>query len=127
MKILLQLAVIFSICLAGDFISSLLPFTFPGSIIAMLILLILLLCKAIKPCQLEESGSFLQKNMAFFFLPANVSIMEKFNIVSSVLWQIIFISIISLLVTFIVASYSAELAILIQNKIKSRKTKKIDN
>ncbi|NCC13145.1 MAG: CidA/LrgA family protein, partial [Spirochaetia bacterium] len=33
MKYLTQLALIFGICLVGDLVSSLLPFSFPGSVI----------------------------------------------------------------------------------------------
>jgi len=123
MKILLQIAIVFGICIIGDMISAVLPFAFPGSILAMLILLLLLISRLVKPAQLEETGSFLSKNMAFFFIPANVSVMEHFDIIGPVALQIIFISIVSMLATFAAAAYSAELAIFIQKKIAGAHTK----
>jgi holin-like protein len=127
MKILLQIAFIFGICVVGDMISAVLPFTFPGSILAMVILLLLLILRAVKPSQLDETGGFLSKNMAFFFIPANVSVMEHFDIIKPVIIQILFISIVSMLATFAVAAYSAELTITIQRKIESLKTKKTNH
>ena len=121
MKILLQIAFIFGICVVGDMISAVLPFTFPGSILAMVILLLLLILRAVKPSQLDETGGFLSKNMAFFFIPANVSVMEHFDIIGPVALQIIFISIVSMLCTFAAAAYSAELAIFIQKKIAAHR------
>ena len=121
MKILLQIALIFGICIIGDMISAVLPFTFPGSILAMIILLLLLVACIVKPTQLEETGGFLSKNMAFFFIPANVSVMEYFDIIGPVALQIIFISIVSMLCTFAAAAYSAQFAILIQRKITARR------
>lgn len=117
MKILLQIALILGICIAGDLISSLLPFTFPGSILAMLILLVLLFAHIVKPKALSETGDWLSKNMAFFFIPANVSVMEHFDIIGPVALQIIFISIVSMLATFAVSAYTAEFVIFLQRRI----------
>ena len=43
MKILIQLTILFAICLVGQLISGFLPFAVPGSVISMVILLLLLL------------------------------------------------------------------------------------
>ena len=121
MKILLQLALIFGICLVGDFISPLLPFTFPGSIIAMLILLVLLLAKVVKPSLLSETNGYFTQNMAFFFLPANIGIMEHLELIKPVVIQLIFICIISTVATFAAASYAARFVIFLQDKTRNRK------
>lgn len=121
MKILLQLALIFGICLAGDFISPLLPFTFPGSIIAMLILLVLLLTKIVKPSLLSETNGYFTQNMAFFFLPANIGIMEHLDLIKPVVIQLIFICIVSTVATFAAASYAARFVIFLQDKARNRK------
>ena len=93
MTILLQLALIFGICLMGEAISALLPIVFPGSICAMLILLVLLCAKIVKIDQLAPTGPWLQKNMAFFFLPANISIMEEFGLISQFWLRLLFVGI----------------------------------
>ena len=43
MKFLKQAAIIFAVYLVGGFISSILPFSFPGSVISMILLFILLM------------------------------------------------------------------------------------
>ena len=56
MKILTQLTILFAICLVGQLLAEWLPFPFPGSVISMIILLLLLLFKVLKP---KHIGIFL--------------------------------------------------------------------
>ena len=77
MNILMQTAVLLLICFAGEGISLALPFAFPSSVISMILLFILLATKIVKLKQIEEVTGFLTKNMAFFFLPAGVEILEN--------------------------------------------------
>jgi len=121
MTVLLQLALILGICLAGEAISALLPLVFPGSICAMLILLLLLCTKVVKTENLSPVGTWFQQNMAFFFLPANISIMEEFGIISKLWLQLLFIGVTSAVVTFAAAAGAASLAIAAQNAIRERK------
>ncbi len=121
MTVLLQLALIFGICLVGEGISAMLPIVFPGSICAMLILLLLLCTKVIKTEQLAPTGTWFQHNMAFFFLPANISIMEEFGLISKLWLQLLFIGVASAVVTFAAAAGAATLAIEIQNAIRKKK------
>ena len=79
MNILMQTAVLLLICFAGEGISLVLPFAFPSSVISMILLFILLATKIIKLKQIEEVTGFLTKNMAFFFLPAGVEILENYK------------------------------------------------
>lgn len=121
MTILLQLALIFGICLMGEAISALLPIVFPGSICAMLILLVLLCAKIVKIDQLAPTGTWLQKNMAFFFLPANISIMEEFGLISQFWLRLLFVGIATTIITFAAAAGAATLAIVIQDKIRGKR------
>ena len=77
MKILTQLAIVFGICLVGECISAILPFTFPSSVIGMIILFLLMLVKIIKERHIKDVSQFMLKNMAFFFIPVAVSIMDN--------------------------------------------------
>ena len=117
MKILLQLALVCAVCIAGNAISSILPFTFPGRIIAMLILFALLCLRAVKIEQLNPTGKWLQDNMAFFFLPANLMIMEELELISQVWVHLLLISVVSTIVTFAAAAWAATLAANLQNKL----------
>ncbi|MCR5724973.1 MAG: CidA/LrgA family protein [Treponema sp.] len=117
MKILLQLAFVCAICIAGNAVSSILPFAFPGSIIAMLLLFALFCLRLVKVEQLNPSGKWLQNNMAFFFLPANLMIIEELGLISQVWLQLLLISVVSTIVTFAVAAGAATLAAHIQSRL----------
>ena len=55
-KILKQLGIILAICLAAEFIVSLLPIAFPSSVMAILVLALLLFTKILKEEHIRETG-----------------------------------------------------------------------
>lgn len=120
MNILLQIAVILLICITGEAVSVLLPFVFPGSICAMFILLILLWTGLVKAEFFNPVGTWLLNNMAFFFLPATVSIMEQFDILSQIWIHVLIIVFVSTIVTFLASAGTAALVIRIQDRIRNR-------
>ena len=124
MKILLQLAGIFALCLVGEGISDVLPFAFPGSAIAMILLLLGFLFKVIKPSAVEETGNFLLGNMAVFFVPASVGLMECFGKIKSALIPFFLICILSTILTFAATAYTVRLTIFLQNKSKERRERR---
>ena len=100
MKIITQIGVLFGACLGGVGISAILPFPFPASVSAMLLLFALLLCRVVKPGQIDEIAGFLTKNMAILFLPAAVGIIESLDILRDSGIQILIICLVSTLLTF---------------------------
>ena len=100
MKIITQIGVLFGVCLGGVGISANLPFPFPASVSAMLLLFALLLCRVVKPGQIDEIAGFLTKNMAILFLPAAVGIIESLDILRDSGIQILIICLVSTLLTF---------------------------
>lgn len=121
MKILKQLTILFSISFLCEIISGFLPFTFPASVLSLLVLFLLLLSNLIKLKDVEEVGSFLQNNMAIFFVPPAVAIVDDFNLFKDKVFQILFISFVSFLITFAVTALTVNLVIKIQNKFKNRR------
>jgi holin-like protein len=83
MMVFKQLSIIFFIYLLGEAVSLLLPFSFPGSIIGMLLLFIALLLKWIKIEDIKQVSDFLLKHMALFFIPAGVSVMSSFALIQA--------------------------------------------
>lgn len=75
MRTPLQLAVIFAICLAGEFLHRIVGIPLPGNIIGMVLLLALLCLKIIKPEQISGISSFFLNYLALFFLPPSIAIM----------------------------------------------------
>ena len=75
MRTPLQLAVIFAISLAGEFLHRIVGIPLPGNIIVMVLLLALLCLKIIKPEQISGVSSFFLNYLALFFLPPSIAIM----------------------------------------------------
>jgi len=59
MKIIKQFGIIFSICWIGTVIEHVLPFPFPASVIAMVLLLLCLLTGILKVEHIREKSDFL--------------------------------------------------------------------
>ena len=123
MRILFQLAIVFGLCLVGQFISDILPIAIPASIISLVLLLLLLLIKAVKPRQIQEISEFLLKNMAFLFIPAGVSVVEQYTYLQGHILVLALICIITTLLTFLVAAFTVTGVMRLQEKILARRSR----
>lgn len=109
MKIIRQIGIIFTVCWLSQLIAEFLPFDFPASVIGMIFLFICLLTGLLKIEHIQEKSDFLLGNMAFFFVPAGVSIMNYFDILRSSALQLLIICVVSTVITFAVTAYSVRL------------------
>lgn len=116
MSIMIQIGIVFLVCLLGEGLSCLLPISFPSSVISMILLFILLVSHIIKPIHIKEKTDFLLKNMAFFFIPAGVTIMENYEFLRGSLIQLLIICLVTTILTFAATAYTVKWVILIQNK-----------
>ena len=121
MKILIQLGILFSVCILGDLISSVLPFAFPGSVISMLLIVIFLLLGLMKESAIEDSANFFLKNMTFFFIPFGVGILRYAVLIRSVWWQLLVVNLLSLLACFVASSWSVVLVTRLQGYMRRRR------
>ena len=113
----------YGVCWISLVIEHYLPFSFPASVIGMVLLLICLLTGFLKIEHVQEKADFLLSNMAFFFVPAGVSIINYFDELKSTAVQLIIICIISTVVTFAVTAYSVMLTVRLMKKWKDRRKK----
>lgn len=120
MKLFKQLAIIFGVCLVGEAAAGLLPVTFPASVISMFLLLALLLSRIIKAEHIKEVSEFLIRNMAFFFIPAGVAIMEKYDLVKGKIAALLFICVVTLILTFLAAAFTVTGVIRLQERRKRK-------
>jgi holin-like protein len=104
MRILKQLGIILIIGLLGEILSFYIPLGVPASILGLLLMLAALALKVVKPEHLGETADYLSANMAFFFLPAAAMILENYEYIAPVLFQVIGVCILTTLLTFF-ASY----------------------
>lgn len=90
---MVEAAVLFGLCLIGEGIAAMLPFPFPASVTSMLLLAALLLLGVLKEKHIARFSTFLINNMAFFFLPAAVGIMEHLDLLKKSLLPFLMITI----------------------------------
>lgn len=121
MRVLRQISLIFLICLLCEWVASLLPFPFPGSVLSMIVLFLLFALKWIKPDDIKETSGLLLGNMMLVFLPSFVSIMNYFDVLKHIAVQFILIIVVSTMVTFLVGGTVVSLVSKLQDRIRSRK------
>lgn len=73
---------------------------------------------------LRESSDFMLKNMAFFFIPASVGIVEYFPLVRDTWLPLLLICIIATFVTFAATAYTVRLVLWLQTKFRNGGTKR---
>lgn len=118
MKIIIQIAIIFSICWISQIIEALLPIAFPASVIGMLLLLLLLMARVLKVDHIREKSDFLLSNMAFFFIPAGVSIINYFDVLASSILPLLAVCVISTVLTFAVTAWTVRLTCRLMDRRK---------
>ena len=118
MNILYQIGIIFSICWVSQIVEKLLPFDFPASVIGMVLLFVLLSCKILKVEHIREKSDFLLANMAFFFVPAGVSIINYFDVLKSSVVQLLLICLFTTVLTFAATAGSIRLTLKLMNRRK---------
>ncbi|MBU5435728.1 CidA/LrgA family protein [Pseudoflavonifractor sp. MSJ-37] len=120
MKIIYQIAIIFSICWVSQVIEKLLPIDFPASVIGMILLFLLLSIGVLKIEHIREKSDFLLANMAFFFIPAGVSVINYFDVLKSSLLPLLAICVITTVVTFAATAYSIKLTLHLMRKKENK-------
>lgn len=81
LKILLQIGIVFGLYWVSQCVEATLPFPFPASVISLLLLLALLALRVIRVDHIREKADFLLGNLAFFFIPVSVGIMNYAGII----------------------------------------------
>ena len=120
MKIIQQIGIIFGICWVSQVIESLLPISFPASVISMILVFLFLCTGLLKVDHIREKSDFLLSNMAFFFIPAGVNIINYLDILKSNAIPLIIICVVSTAVTFAATASSIRLTIYRLNRRKGK-------
>ena len=121
MKILVQLGVVFGVYWASQFIEYLLPFSFPASVISLMLMLVLLLIKFIKLEQVRDFSDFMLGNLVFLFIPVASSIMKYVDVIWGNLGAFIVICVVSLVLTYAATSYAVQLTRKLMDKRGAKK------
>ena len=111
MNIMAEIAILCGVCLVSEGIAALIPVAFPASVIALLLLGLLLFTKILKPEHIQRLSGFLVANMAFFFLPSSVGVMEHAPIILRQLAPFLLISFLTTPLIYFVTAWSVQLLI----------------
>lgn len=109
MKILRQLTIIFACLFAGVIISSFIDFPIPETIYGMVILFVLLVTKRVKLESVDETGSMLANNIAFWIAPSTIAIVNVYSQIQVYIVKIIIITFISTILTILATAYTIKL------------------
>ena len=123
MRIPSQLAVIFAICLAGEFLHRVVGIPLPGNIIGMVLLLILLCLKVLKPEQISGVSGFFLNHLPLFFLPPSIAIMAVGDDILAK-WPLLLVLCITFtLVTIAATGISTQILIRLQERHEAKRGK----
>lgn len=119
-----EIAVIFGICLLSEGISagisSALPVSFPASVISMLLLLALLLLGGVKQRHIGRACGFFTGNMAFFFIPSCVGILEHTQTLAACLVPFLIIAVLTTPLVYLVTGWTIQLMMELRRKKEAR-------
>ena len=118
MRLLLQLALILSVCFIGDFLHRVCGIPLPGNILAMLILFLLLCTKLVKVDQIAEMSDFFLKRLPFFFFFFSIGILAAYGVLEACLFLFFLLSILATIVTFAVTGKVTDIMVNVQKKRK---------
>ncbi len=118
MKILCQVGVIFGVCWVSQVLESLLPFAFPASVIGMVLLFLLLAVRVLRVEHIQAKSDFLLANMAFFFLPAGVSILNYLEELRSAAVALVVICLVTTVLVFGATALSIKLTLRLMGRGK---------
>ena len=100
--------IILSLYLIGELIVWGAGTAFPGSVVGMLLLLVLLHLGWVKVDDIRLVSSLLLSYMPLFFIPAGVGVMASYTLMEGFYWQIILITMVSTLVVMVVTAKSVQ-------------------
>ena len=102
MACLEAIASIMGVSFAGDLLGAVLPLPVPGSIYALVIMLLLLLTRAVKLEKVRATGDFLISLMPLMFISPSVGLMFDFAAYKDILAALLVICLVSTLVVMAV-------------------------
>lgn len=108
MNIIQQVGLIIGLCWVSQCIENILPFSFPASVIALALLLLFLLLRALRVEQVRDTSDFLLSNLPFFFVPITVGIINYWDLILPHLAALVVICLVSMVATFAATAWTVQ-------------------
>lgn len=116
MKYIKQFAIIITICLLGELLAEILPFSIPASVYGLFLMLIALMTKVIKPAQVKDVSNFLMDVMPIMFVPSSVGIMVSWGLLKDILVPALIVSMLGTLLVMIASGKTVDLLVKLTGK-----------
>ena len=116
MNYIRQLGVLIACCVAGDALSILLHGALPGNVLGLTLLLLLLIFGPIRLNHVEHTADFLLQNMAFFFLPACLGVLEIFAQIKSEILAMLAVCVLATLCTAAATAFTVHIVFRLQHR-----------
>ena len=121
MNYLRELGILLGICVLGDVVSKLIGNVLPGNVLGMILLLVLLVTRLVKCRQVEHAADFFLKNMAIFFLPVSLGILDLYAELKSQLAAILAICLLTTFITALATAATVHLVLRLQERARAKK------
>lgn len=121
MNILMQIVVVFAVCLLGEFVTYLLPFAFPSSVVSMVLLLIFMLTGVIKQKHINDVSNFLLSNIAVLFIPSAVTILRYKDVFLANAFPIVVVCLVSTPIVYLATAWSIQATMRLMKKYEEKK------
>ena len=113
MKLYVQFMIIVLLAFIGEGISTYFQLPIPGSILGLILLFLALEFKLLRLRHVNAVGNFLLANMTILFLPADVGIMDRYEVIAPFLGPIVLIIVGAIVLNIVVIA-------LVVNYVKNR-------
>ena len=111
MKFMKQFGIILAVTFLGEALKYVIPLPIPASIYGLVLMLLALCTGILKLDQVKEAATFLIEIMPMMFIPAGVGLMESWGDLSSMLVEVIVITIVSTVLVMGVSGKVTELVL----------------
>lgn len=108
MKYLKEIAIIFTITMAGELLNHLLPLPVPAGVYGLFILLFCLLSGMVKLEDVSVTGNFLLDTMPIMFIPAGVGLLNSVDQIKPLLLPLFVTITVSTVFVMVITGKSAQ-------------------
>ncbi|WP_017812360.1 CidA/LrgA family protein [Paenibacillus shenyangensis] len=106
--IVVQIMLLYAIYLVGSYVQAWLNLPIPGSIIGLLLLFVLLLCRVIPVSWIEKGSTTILFYLPLFFIPATVGVMNHLDLFAGKGLLLVVVVIVSTILTIAVAGHVSQ-------------------
>lgn len=119
---MIQMGIVLGLYWVAECIEAVLPFSFPASVICLLLVLVLLLLRVLREEQIREKADYLLGNLGFFFLPVISSLINYAEMIWENAAAFITICVVSTIVTYLATAGAVRLTCRLMEKRKEERT-----